>query len=457
MTVSPGTPLDEHLSAAAPDRSHNPPPRNEESVAHLSNTPAPEPSAALPQAAIAPEATAASGGDFSQLVASESVYDVQLLASKIAHKRRSSTSTPNTIADASVLDRDYLWAILALNRWFSPTDALLKTLQITPKTLAKQLKRLNQNALENATPTAPNSPKQEETPLALPAMELMARCRPWLPTASTPVTVAHLLAALSVSKDPVVAQALLPYGLTPTRILQAQATVSQRAFPRIVFSALREGLEMVLMVLVFLIVIKEGLGEFRVIPSESMLPLLEVGDRIAIEKVSRWWRPYHRGDVTVFYPPSTKLPQDPWSLFLRWTGFSGLLYAKEDGIDVAYIKRLIGEPGDEVWIRPGIGVYVNGQLLDEPYTHEVAISCVALCQPFRVPAGHYFFLGDNRNNSRDGRYWGFVPKERLIGRAIYRVWPLNRLGSLALPENQAEGSQKSPPASNEFAPQANSF
>jgi signal peptidase I len=201
----------------------------------------------------------------------------------------------------------------------------------------------------------------------------------------------------------------------------------------------REIGEVAFVVLLMLIVIKEGFGELRLIPSESMLPLLQIEDRIVIEKVTRWWRPYQRGDILVFYPPTTILKNDPLSWVLRATGFSGFIFPKESNIDVAYIKRLIGEPGDKIQVVPNEGVFVNGQRLHEPYVMELAQSCTQVlptqyCGTITVPRDSYFLMGDNRNQSADSRFWGFEPKERVIGRAVFRLWPLNRMGPLSLPE-----------------------
>jgi signal peptidase I len=152
--------------------------------------------------------------------------------------------------------------------------------------------------------------------------------------------------------------------------------------------------------------------------------------------------------VLVFYPPMTELRKDPVSLFLRLTGFSGLIYKKEDNIDVAYIKRLIGLPGDTVEVKPGVGVFVNGQKLDEPYVNEIANTCTfarpePICEPVKVPPDSYYMMGDNRNLSLDSRYWGFAQEERVIGRAVFRIWPLNRTGPLqAVPYATEEAAKR---------------
>jgi signal peptidase I len=217
--------------------------------------------------------------------------------------------------------------------------------------------------------------------------------------------------------------------------------MNNKSFGRHTLFYAKELTEVVLFVLIFLVLIKSFIGELRLIPSESMVPILKVEDRVVIERLTRWFRPYERGDILVFYPPMTELKNDPWSVFLRLTGFSGLVYKKEDYLDVAYIKRLIGLPGDTVEVKPGVGVFVNGKMLDEPYVREIANSCsmvapVPVCAPIKVPAGQYYFMGDNRNQSADSRYWGFESEDRVIGRAVFRIWPPNRMGPLPPPPYQ---------------------
>jgi signal peptidase I len=135
----------------------------------------------------------------------------------------------------------------------------------------------------------------------------------------------------------------------------------------------------------------------------------------------------------VFYPPEPDaiMNMDPLSVFLRMTGFSSLFHNKaDDPVDKAFIKRLIGEPGDTIQVVNSIGVAINGKLLVEPYTAERGSDCGMLCYPVKVPRGEYLMMGDNRNMSKDGRYFGFVPKDRLVGRAVFRLWPLDRVGPL---------------------------
>lgn len=151
--------------------------------------------------------------------------------------------------------------------------------------------------------------------------------------------------------------------------------------------------------------IRTFVAEARYIPSASMQPTLDINDRLIIEKITYRLRKPERGDVVVFSPTET----------LRQQNFKD-----------AFIKRVIGLPGEEVEVRGG-RVIVNGQSLREKYIEEKPEYDYG---PVVVPEGQYLVLGDNRNNSYDSHYWGFVPRENLIGRAAVRFWPPDRLGAL---------------------------
>ncbi len=92
----------------------------------------------------------------------------------------------------------------------------------------------------------------------------------------------------------------------------------------------------------------------------------------------------------------------------------------------AYIKRLIGVPGDKILVTQG-RVYINDRALSEEY---IADAPNYELGPITVPANSYLMLGDNRNNSCDSHMWGFVPRNQIIGRAVVRFWPPNRLGEV---------------------------
>lgn len=195
-------------------------------------------------------------------------------------------------------------------------------------------------------------------------------------------------------------------------------------------AVIKETIETAVFVIVMVILIRFFIGEIRWIPSGSMKPTLIEGDRIFVEKVSRFFEKPKRGDIMVFYPPFETLPKTPTKVFERLTGF----FCK----DVAYIKRVVGLPGDKIIIKSDAdgkyGVFVNGKKLDEPYIMDAYdyIPCNAqmYCGPFTVPDGEYFMLGDNRGNSQDSRFWGFLPEKRFIGRAVFLFWPFTRMHGL---------------------------
>ncbi len=151
--------------------------------------------------------------------------------------------------------------------------------------------------------------------------------------------------------------------------------------------------------------IRTFVAEQRYIPSSSMEPTLQINDHLIIEKVTYRIKNPERGDVVVFRPTEALIEQD---------------------FHEAFIKRVIGLPGDTVLVKNG-KVFVNNEELKEKYILDEPDYEYG---PVTVPTNQYLVLGDNRNNSYDSHYWGFVPKEKLIGRAIVRVWPINRLGAL---------------------------
>uniref|UniRef100_UPI0040260A9B signal peptidase I n=1 Tax=Candidatus Stercorousia sp. TaxID=3048886 RepID=UPI0040260A9B len=178
---------------------------------------------------------------------------------------------------------------------------------------------------------------------------------------------------------------------------------------------------------VMVIIIRFFIGEIRWIPSASMRPTLIEGDRIIVERFSRFYKTPKRGDIMVFYPPFEVLKNTPWKIFSRLTGF----FCK----DVAYIKRVIGTPGDKFEIKTDKDgksrVYINDEALNEPYimSEYYGKPCTKdmICGPIIIPEHQYLMMGDNRGNSYDSRWWGLLPEDRFIGRAVFLFWPLNRL------------------------------
>lgn len=177
-------------------------------------------------------------------------------------------------------------------------------------------------------------------------------------------------------------------------------------FPLLVVSAL---------LLAFLV--KTFLVQAFYIPSGSMIPTLEIDDRVLVEKVSYRFRMPERGEVIVFRRPGAPRPEASLGDSVRtfFEGF-GLLRPRHD-IDL--IKRVVGLPGETVEVRDG-RVYVDGLALEEPYAHVDVFDHPATV----VPAGHLFMMGDNRPNSDDSRgSLGTVPVDHVVGRAFVIMWP----------------------------------
>jgi signal peptidase I len=135
-----------------------------------------------------------------------------------------------------------------------------------------------------------------------------------------------------------------------------------------------------------------------IVEGSSMQPGLEDGQRLIVVKAVYHFREPQRGDIIIVHPPIS--PEKQW------------------------VKRVIGLPGDTVEIKKGT-VYVNGVPLDEPYINEKPRYTM---KPYTVEEGHYFVLGDNRNNSTDSHYGWTVPENDVVGEVWLRLWPLNEWG-----------------------------
>jgi len=145
------------------------------------------------------------------------------------------------------------------------------------------------------------------------------------------------------------------------------------------------------------------------IPSNSMQPTLQAGDRIFVSK-SKDYSP-QQGDVVVFREPDTAEIIEP------------LANKKKEQF---FVKRVIGEPGQVIQVANGI-VYINNQPIHESYIAEPPLYQWG---PVKVPTQSYFVMGDNRNNSFDSHIWGFLPESYIVGQAYKVYWPPGRIGSL---------------------------
>ncbi|MCB8817645.1 signal peptidase I [Desulfosporosinus shakirovi] len=154
--------------------------------------------------------------------------------------------------------------------------------------------------------------------------------------------------------------------------------------------------------LILSFIVRTFLLDNRIVPSGSMLPTIQLQDRLIVDKLLFKFSEIERGDIVVFHP----------------TEKSG---EKDD-----LVKRVIGLPGEEIQVKDG-NVMVNGTALEESYLLEKPDYQY---EPATVPADSYYVLGDNRRGSNDSHMWGFLPKQNITGKVWIRYWPFNTFGKL---------------------------
>ena len=152
--------------------------------------------------------------------------------------------------------------------------------------------------------------------------------------------------------------------------------------------------------------IRQFIAEARYIPTGSMEPTLQINDRLVVEKISYRLGAPQRGDIVVFWPPDE-------------------VFAEGQPRN-AFIKRVVGLPGDTVAVADG-QVTINGEPLEENY---LSMPPAYQWGPQQIPADRYIVFGDNRNESFDSHRWSepLLPEDQIIGRAVVRFWPPTRWG-----------------------------
>jgi signal peptidase I len=165
------------------------------------------------------------------------------------------------------------------------------------------------------------------------------------------------------------------------------------------------------------------------IPSGSMIPTLQIGQRILVNRLDT---SPGLGDVVVFHPPTGATSAD--GTCGNPNQGSGHDQACDKDVPVesgeTFVKRVVGLPGDHLTIKAGY-VYRNGKKETGSYIQNCMDVAGADCNfptPIVVPAGDYYMMGDNRGNSLDSRYWGPVPQKWIVGVAFATYWPLDRIG-----------------------------
>ncbi len=167
------------------------------------------------------------------------------------------------------------------------------------------------------------------------------------------------------------------------------------------------------------------------IPSGSMEPTLDIGQRVLVNRTAFHFGDPKPGDVVVFHPPSG-VNRNAECGVPRQSDQACPEPAEGESPDT-FIKRIVAGPGDTIAVRNGIPV-VNGTP-EQPDGYEI-IPCgpggsgCNLPEPITIPEGHFFVMGDNRGQSDDSRFWGPLPEDQLIGKAFATYWPPNRIGGL---------------------------
>ncbi len=198
--------------------------------------------------------------------------------------------------------------------------------------------------------------------------------------------------------------------------------------------------------------IRQFLVEARYIPSGSMLPGLQIQDRLLVEKLTYRSRPPQRGEIVVFHSPhhfdpvlASSTDRNPLRCLLVNLPLIGNVPGLASPACDAYIKRVVALPGERVMVDPRGQVSINGQRLQEPWVRNLCPVDSQGMGPCRtvnaiVPPGHVLALGDNRANSWDGRFWPggpFLPQREIIGRAFWRFFPFNQAGTLLPPATRS--------------------
>ncbi|HEX5695230.1 MAG TPA: signal peptidase I [Acidimicrobiia bacterium] len=179
---------------------------------------------------------------------------------------------------------------------------------------------------------------------------------------------------------------------------------------------------LLLTALIIAVVIKTFLVQPFWIPSESMLPTIQVNDRVMVNKLAYKWGEPQRGDVVVFRDPREEEIEEtiPEAVIRSVLEAVGIRTRGHEDL----IKRVIGLPGETVEVKDN-RVVINGTPLDEPYLVDVFMPDEP---PITISADQVFVMGDNRNASFDSRRFGPIPLDDLVGEAFVTIWPISHFG-----------------------------
>ena len=176
------------------------------------------------------------------------------------------------------------------------------------------------------------------------------------------------------------------------------------------------------------------------IPSGSMEPTLDVGQRVLVDRLGKRFTTPHVGEIAVFHPPEGAENEQCGPLeaseSIKPGGSACDMTNPQEDTSVNFIKRIVAAPGDEIYIEQG-HVYREAaghhRFIAERDSYIRDCEAGSECNfptPIRIPPGHWFMMGDNRGESDDSRFWGPVPTSWIIGDAFATYWPPDRIGTL---------------------------
>jgi signal peptidase I len=166
------------------------------------------------------------------------------------------------------------------------------------------------------------------------------------------------------------------------------------------------------------------------IPSGSMEPTLDIGQRVLVDRIGNDFFSPSIGDIVVFHPPVGATEGGDGICGVTQTTNEPCARPTSKEASVNYIKRVVAVGGDTIAIRDG-HVILNGKRQKEPFASFAGCQSDPSCnypQAIRVPKGYFFMMGDNRGNSDDSRFWGPVPDGWIVGQAFATYWPPDRIG-----------------------------
>jgi signal peptidase I len=167
------------------------------------------------------------------------------------------------------------------------------------------------------------------------------------------------------------------------------------------------------------------------IPSGSMEPTLAIGQRILVNRIGTHFGEPKIGEIAVFNPPEGArngiCGPNPHQVT---SGGAACDQPVPKRSSETFIKRVVAGPGDTIYIKQG-HVYLNGKREKDSYIAECGESSECnFPTPIKIPAGHWFMMGDNRGNSEDSRFWGPIPTSWIIGEAFATYWPPDKIGGI---------------------------